>query len=233
MTVTTPPSTRPTRSLSPEASARIVALAVARRATVNLCHCDDGVCCGDPVRGAIVAGTDKSLTIRLEQDMPPIDSTVEITMVVEAREYRFTAPRAERVAGGPPCDVRVPRPTSVAIIDRRRAARRRLAEPAAVTLTGRAGGSPWTCTGALLNLSADGLACRLRERDTHPIAVGDTVAVSFAVGRQHEVFDLTGKVNNITPAGTTAHVVVGMEFMKNARRPELEAQLTAGLETVT
>ena len=65
------------------------------------------------------------------------------------------------------------------VIERRKNRRRRFQEPADVTLRATSGPKPWHGLGTLLNLSMNGIACRVREEDAAHTAVGQTLRVMF------------------------------------------------------
>ncbi len=84
----------------------------------------------------------------------------------------------------------------------------------------------------MLNLSPDGIACRVPQQDAGPLEIGQTVHVAFRLGGSTSVFDLTAGINNITRGGTPGQLVVGLEFMVGQRLEAGRAALREVLETI-
>lgn len=116
------------------------------------------------------------------------------------------------------------------VIERRKSRRRRFQEPAQVTLRAMSGSQKRHSRGALLNLSMDGIACRVREEDTDQMAVGQTLRVMFYLSRIPQEFDLIGRVISVTGAGSPGHAVIGMEFIDDEHLASVKEALRAALE---
>lgn len=95
--------------------------------------------------------------------------------------------------------------------DRRRSQRRQLRQPMTVALHAVGENEDWRIRGALLNLSPDGMACRVSQEDTSLLQVGGTVLLRFRLG-DAPPFEFLACANNIIEAGTPGHMVVGLEF---------------------
>lgn len=121
-------------------------------------------------------------------------------------------------------------PTATTVIERRKSRRRRFREPAEVTLHATGEGEPWHGRATLLNLSMDGIACRVREENTAHTAVGQILRVMFCLNRGLQEFALTGRVINVTQAGSPRHAVVGMEFVADDRSASAKEALRAALQ---
>lgn len=111
--------------------------------------------------------------------------------------------------------------------DRRRSPRRQFREPVCVELRGVQGDGEWRTEGVLLNLSPDGLACRLHERDGESILMGRQLRVAFRPRPSEEVLCLTGRVTNIIRGGTVGQIVVGLALVADADQEQLRRRLTA------
>ena len=148
--------------------------------------------------------------------------------------YRFEAMRIDDIPDSTPRLVRIPVPEIIAVAERRRSPRRRFQDATKVTLTptDRDCGTP--ISGALLNLSDDGLACRLPETEIDSLEPDESVSVSFALSRWERPIALTGRIVSRTKAGSPGYVVAGVEFdageqmeQRSLLRQELQNSSTA------
>lgn len=117
--------------------------------------------------------------------------------------------------------------------DRRQSRRRRLRKPTEVSLHGTGRQGPWRRLGTLLNLSQDGMACRLHKGDTAGLVYGQTLRVVFCLEGVLPPFDLPGQVSNITEGGTADHVVVGIAFLADGQQEDLRDRLRRTLDTLS
>ena len=119
-----------------------------------------------------------------------------------------------------------------ALAERRRSRRRRLQDASEVSLRGTGSDVDWTGTGVLLNAGVNGIACRVSAKNARPCLIGQTLHVVFRVGPTSTVFDLKARIANITPAGTTHSVVLGMEFVADRRLKSVQSKLLEALRRV-
>ena len=117
----------------------------------------------------------------------------------------------------------------VTLAERRSSRRRRLQGANDVSLHGTGSEVEWTGTGTLLNASPDGIACRVSAQTAHALAIGQRVHAVFRIGPTSTVFDLKARVINITPAGATHGVVLGMEFVADRRLKRVQTKLLESL----
>lgn len=109
--------------------------------------------------------------------------------------------------------------------ERRRSRRRRLQTPTDVQLRGLGDESKWQCVGALLNVSHEGMACRINDRKASELCIRQSLQAVFRVGASTTPFDLTAMITNMTPAGTAGQQVIGLEFVDDARLRSARAAL--------
>lgn len=121
------------------------------------------------------------------------------------------------------------KPTTIAPADRRRSPRRRFRQPTGILLRGTGVDDGWRCQATLLNLSMDGLACRVPDSDCErggPLRIGQTVRAVFRPHASSPAFDLNGRIVAITQGGTPNLLVLGLEFIADqsleASRPGLQ-----------
>ena len=130
----------------------------------------------------------------------------------------------------------LPKPSSLTLADRRRSERRRLKQRATVSLQMGEESGAWTSQGAMLNLSPEGIACRIAREDASRMEVGSVVLVRYGLEEAGQSFEWSARVMNITEGGTAGRTVVGLEFIVDHEADRvrlcrvLEAQHFAGSE---
>ena len=124
--------------------------------------------------------------------------------------------------------VQIPKPATVAVTERRRTRRRQFHDATDLTLKPIGCHSAAPIRAALLNVSTDGLACRVPESALESIPWEEPLAISFALSANSHTFELTGHTVSRTEAGTAGHWVVGLEFEKG-RQTEQQSLLRQAL----
>lgn len=104
------------------------------------------------------------------------------------------------------------RPESLQVTQRRRFRRMTLQAGCQVHLTVRGSKQPGTLTGKLLNLSPDGMACRLSEADAAMLDAGQAVSVAFHPQGSECGFVFDAVLANKSQAGSEGHVILGVQF---------------------
>jgi len=203
---------RQVQELAPDVSSVVIEEAVRERAPVRLRSCDANG--HGEVAGRITDGDD-TLIVEVNTSADSIGvlfaaESLEARIIVAGLWYEFPARCIRPASATDSRIVYLVRPETIWSVQRRRNRRYRFEQPATMTLLF---GEPSTeCDCALLNLSPDGVACRVREVDAQRTAVGRHLHIHLRIGPESEVFDFTGCVVNITQAGTTGDVIVGIEF---------------------
>lgn len=212
---------------------RVLTDAVDARACVKL-HVD-----GDGVKadscGELVGGDDSHLAIRLTHPDTVLrtclpDYPLRVTMTVADVQYEFDTRCVEQPTTPDVRVIRVLRPDTITSADRRRSPRRLLRQATNVSLRSPDADEGWHCNGVMLNLSSDGLACRMPEQHAGPLHLDQTIRVTFRLGRSSQLFDLTGRISNITRGATPGQLVVGLEFAVDRCSEESGAELRRVLE---
>jgi len=126
--------------------------------------------------------------------------------------------------------LRIVRPTVIEVVERRRSARRQLRAPADALIRPTGGGEDWSLCADVLNVSADGIACRMDAEPAARLQVGRQIGVTLRLDTASEGFALTALVISVIEASTPARVIVGMEFVKDGRWRASCARLRAALE---
>jgi hypothetical protein len=214
--------------LAPETVRRLLSDAAHCRARV---HLRAGGGDAEPLAsGEVAGGDDTRLLVRIKHGYPapqPLADGMPLQVSLEVGDDRYvfqtrclTAPTAAA-----PRMIGLAVPASVSREDRRRSPRRRLAGATEVVLHANKVQAQWRCRAALLNLSADGLACRVNDADAATLDVGQTVCVIFRPAGAASGFDLEARVSNVTEAGTPGRRIVGLEFLHETTPPGSRARL--------
>jgi len=157
---------------------------------------------------------------------PIIHSAIEI----DGAPYVFDTRCADELAEVEPGVIRLLKPATIAVAERRRSPRRRLREVAEVTLRPAEECDDSQVRATLLNLSPDGLACRIATCDSGSLAVGAVVRVAFRPGVSTRVLHLNGRVISVIEGGTVENLVVGLEFIADERLTACRDRLHKALE---
>ncbi len=212
---------------------RVLAEAINTKAPVGF-HVD-----GDDVQadasGELAGGDDSHLVIRLTACDPMSrtflqDCPYRVTMAVGDVQYEFEAVCAEQSATPDAQVIRILRPHTITSVDRRRSPRRLLRRATNVILRAPDVDEEWQCNAAMLNLSPDGIACRAPEHHLGPLQLDQTIRVTFHLVRSSQLFDLKGRIRNITRGATPGQLVVGLEFAVDRDSEESRAELRRVLE---
>lgn len=171
-----------------------------------------------------------SLAIELRDLFPPQSTfragmTLQVSLEVGDDRYVFQTQCATGLSAAAPGVLTVDQPTAAFRDERRRSPRRRLKEPADVVLHENRVQAQWRCRASLLNLSADGLACKVPSADADDLRVGQTVCVILHPAGGTTGFDLEARVSNLTTAGTPGQCIVGLEFIHDTTPPGTLARL--------
>ena len=120
-------------------------------------------------------------------------------------------------------------PSTVTLLQRRQSRRYKLRSPGSVSVRLSEGDTTPT-VGSILNLSREGIACRLPAQEDRKVGVGQPVRLRFDLQGQSRENELTGMVTNVTPAGTTGYVVLGIQFLPDVNLPASQELIAAALE---
>lgn len=106
-------------------------------------------------------------------------------------------------------------PQSIQVVQRRRFWRAQLAPSSAVTVQWRGHRGPEQADAALLNVSSDGLACKLNAGAALVLTPGRRVQVEFLIPPARAPFVFEAIVRNAAPSSDDG-CIVGVEFQINA-----------------
>ena len=230
------PKQRPAQSARPLGDAELRPMldgAIEQQAAVRVRPLDDAPYRGSSARGSIMTGCDAYLTLRLVADQVrdfDLDTAVCVEVTTDAAVLRFETSlthMGEQEDGY--CLLRAAMPSCAMMVDRRQSPRRRLADSTPVELRVSSGDGYHCCTGAMLNLSGDGMALRAAASDTTFLKADDQVAVAFQAGDRGEGFEFDAVIANVMPAGTEGLVLIGLRFHGPAHRSGGRTRLLSAL----
>ncbi len=139
------------------------------------------------------------------------------------QRYRFATVINAAPQWGNSRSLAIARPETISVIDRRRFLRAKLAPSTKVKLQWQRAGVIQRHVAAMLNISPEGLACRLADGVATTVETDDPVQVKFEFAELARSFSLEAVVSNKTPA-SEGSIILGLRF---ARLPEEADQLAA------
>ncbi len=186
-------------------------------------------------RGSLIAEEESYLVLQLRRHDQGVrtllvDYPARVAFDVGAERYVFETQCPVRWNDNESGVIRVPKPDELSSADRRRSLRRRLQRPMSITLQSGDANGDWKSEGAMLNLSPDGIACRIPTDRASRLKVGQTVRVGFDVAAEGRPFNWPARVTNMTAGGTTNQTVVGLEFIPDQTGSEDRRRLRRALE---
>lgn len=179
------------------------------------------------VNGFLISGDQKAILMEItgRPGVNPTDlvnATCHVSVYSDQR-YQFASEITAAPRWGETRSLAIARPRSVHVLERRRFVRAKLAPSSKVTIEWSRGSTSHRLAANLLNISVEGLACRMDDAAAAALATGDSVRVSFELPGHARPFLLHASVCNKTPA-SAAHTIVGIQFQST---PQQEAPLQA------
>lgn len=225
-------STGVARRLDAPGTARVLAEALEARAEADLHVTADGF--ELQCRAVFVREEGPRLLLRLHGGDTaaraiPSSSPLRITMEVAGARYVFDSRRADCPGECESGAIQVCTPDAVLLAERRRSPRQRFHGPCDVALYAGDALAESFCEAAMLNLSTEGIACRVPTQQAGLLRIGQIVRVVFRLDRSTPEFDLHGRVTNITEGGTAERMVVGLEFVADESSGEDRQRLEEAL----
>jgi hypothetical protein len=177
------------------------------------------------INGYLVSGDDNTVLLEVSGHLPApverlIDTRCEARLYCEQR-YCFSTSITGAPRWGKSRALAISRPHAVTVLDRRRFLRAKLAPSSKVELQWTHRGEARTHTASLLNISADGLACKAESAATASLERDSRVQAGFELPHQPQPFTLEAAVMNRTPA-SEGHMIIGLQFL---REPEAADEL--------
>ncbi len=180
-------------------------------------------CGADRVADLRIQSTDAQ-ALCLEADKGAVDDVLpstclEVQFALDGQEYFFSSSTLEYTESR----IAIGRPERLYVWQRRRFLRASVAESAVVVLAdakGRVKGE-----GAMLNVSQDGLACRISRDTADRIEIDEIIGVKFELGQQRTYVECYGKLKSKIAAGSANAIIAGIHFEDCADSQDAKAQL--------
>jgi hypothetical protein len=184
--------------------------------------------------GFFVSGDNSALLVELSGRLP-VNQSMLVNSACEVQfqaggQYRFSSVITACPNWGETRALALSRPESLRSRERRRLLRATLAPSSVVNIECRRAGSIERHSAALLNISADGLACRVSGRGSSGILRNDAVCVSFRLPWHGQTFRIDAQVCNCTPCSND-NVIIGVQFEDSAAQSEQREALRQCLES--
>lgn len=195
--------------------ARLLELAGRQRAPILLSV--SSVPDHDALKGHIVSVDSESIYARVddatEADRQALPTACcEVTVALGGERFHFETAVLGVIGEDGRILVEMIRPTRVDRLPRRGCNRCDLHESVAVHLRDPDGASAWCCTGTLLNVGRDGLACRVDRADADRLSIDDRLATRFDLLSADAPFTFVASVRAKTPAGDADKIILGLQF---------------------
>ncbi len=199
--------------LDAEESRRAIDAAISTQAPVIL---EAQAFPGLTLNGFLISGDQAALLIEMT-GRPAIDLDGTIGARCEGqihgeRRYRFFSVITGAPAWGRSRCIAIERPAAISLVERRRFLRTWLAQSSKVTLEWRDGGGSRRHLADLLNVSADGLACRVPDDVGAGLEKRCRLRVDFQLPDQAASFSFDAWVTNKMPASDGC-MILGVQFV--------------------
>lgn len=222
-----------TVKLSPDDTRRLIDAAVSSRAPIIL---ESDAFSGTTMNGSLIAADAEAMLMEVTgRPAVSYDAIVGATVNVQIYdERRLTF--STRVVGAPHWGqsraVALERPRQVQVLERRRFLRAKLAPSSHVTLEWQANGTTHRHAATLLNISAEGIACRVERAAADAIEKRTALVTIFELPGHENPFSFRAVVSNKTPASEGCSIL-GIQFLRSDRDARTLAQLRHALEDRT
>lgn len=170
------------------------------------------------ITGAMQGFSATEMTIQLDGPAPDPSIwrggiPVEVRLELDQKHYSFGMAIGSVVndrAGG---TIHLDLPLEIWLSDRRKSSRRNFREATSVTLCLDVGDRTNRCPATLLNLSVDGLACRISTEHGALLDRNSNVRAILHLPELGDPVEITARITNSSPGSTSNQLVLGMEFV--------------------
>ncbi len=175
------------------------------------------------LNGYLICGDESALLMEVT-GRPAVEFARIIKAVCDVKiytdkRYCFHSTITETPSWGDSRSIAITRPDSISVLDRRKSLRAKLAPSSKVALRWTHSGTARRQTVNLLNVSADGMACRLDASLATQFDQQETIDVTFDLPGHRRPFDLKARVTNTTP-GSEGWTILGLQFVATAKDSE-------------
>lgn len=145
------------------------------------------------------------------------------------RRYGFSAIIQAIPQWGKSCCLALTRPRTINLYERRRFLRAKLAPSTQVKIEWQANGVMHRHQATMLNISAEGLACRVEDDVAAVVQAGEQVRLQFDLPYCARIFDFQATLCNKTPA-SEGHTILGLHFETTPGAKEMLSTLRNHVE---
>lgn len=210
--------------LDPDASRKVLDAAMQTQAQVIL---DSPAFTNITINGYLISGDGSTLMMEVTGFIAvPRETLLNARCSAQLfadQHYRFETMIQAVPSWGDNRSIAIARPTVIGVTERRRFVRAKLAPSSQVQLKWTLSGREYIYTGMLLNISADGMACKVPNLAPKLLTRDDIIQTSFSMPGQMRHFNLRAAVMNKTP-GSDGSMILGLHF---EREPAAAEQLAA------
>ena len=175
---------------------------------------------GVTINGFLISGNETALLMEVTGspalDPAKLEGAQCDAQMYTDRRYQFSSQISAVPQWGGCYSIALTRPSVLGVLDRRRFLRASLAPSSTVTLGWPDAGGRHSQAASLLNISADGMACRIKDSAVAGIEKNTRLKASFEMPGRGEPFELDAIVTNKTPA-SEGYTILGLQFV-TARR---------------
>lgn len=183
------------------------------------------------LNGYLICGDESALLMEVT-GQPAIDFEQIIKVACDVKiytdkRYCFHSTITGTPSWGDSRSIAITRPATLSVLDRRKSLRAKLAPSSKVALRWTQSETAHRQIVNLLNVSADGMACRLDASLATQLDQQETIDVTFDLPGHRRPFDLKARVTNTTP-GSEGWTILGLQFVESTKdREAIEALRTA------
>lgn len=188
---------------------------------------------GRTVNGTLLSGDSQSLLVEVTGrpafEWPKLLGTSCDVRIYHDRRYTASVRVLDLPKWGETQGVTLSRPASIRILDRRRFLRAKLAPSSKVELEWKTDGRERIQAVSLLNVSADGMACRVEDALVAGLQKRDRLRARFALPGTDRRIELNARVTNFTPASVGASIM-GLQFLTSEEDADAIRALRLAIE---
>ncbi len=153
-----------------------------------------------------------------------VDMYVNAQMTLGQTLYLFASHVVDVEWRGSQALLLLARPETLMVPQRRRFQRMTLPSACQVHLSPERAQAFEPVIARLLNLSPEGMACRLTETEAAPIRQGHRLRVAFHPDEAERSFNFLAVLSNKSRAGSPGHLILGLHFQVNQHDHQAQAE---------
>ncbi len=216
--------------LSPDASTNTLDSAIRSQSPIVL---ESAAFPNVTINGFLISGNETALlmevTGRPALDPAKLEGAQCTVQMYTDRRYQFSANVSAVPQWGGSYSIALDRPGVLRVLDRRRFLRANLAPSSKVTLDWPDAGGRHSQSANLLNISADGMACRIKDSVAVSIEKRTRLKATFEMPGRGEPFELEAIVSNKTPASEGC-TILGLQFVTARRDARAISELRIAIQ---